>query len=94
MQSRSEVQNSVPLSGNDHCVILSTCTSDSSMRCVIIGKCVSSEKPEKTASSAAPGRAETESKAGSETEQETEPETTVEIEEETELVEEPENTEI
>ena len=90
MQSRSEVQNSVPLSGNDHCVILSTCTSDSSMRCVIIGKCVSSEKPEKTASSAAPGRAETESKT------ESEPKTESETEEETELevIEEQEDTEL
>jgi sortase B len=84
MQSRSEVQNSVPLSENDHCVILSTCTSDSSMRCVIIGKCVSSERPEKTASSTAPGRAETESKTESETEEEPEFEP-VEEQEDTEV---------
>ena len=31
MQSRSEVKNSVQLSGDDNCVILSTCTSDSSL---------------------------------------------------------------
>ena len=87
MQSRSEVQNSVPLSENDHCVILSTCTSDSSMRCVIIGKCVSSAKPEKTAASAAPGRTETDSKteSGPKTESGTESETEVEIEIETEI---------
>ncbi|MBP3879434.1 MAG: class B sortase [Lachnospiraceae bacterium] len=72
MQSRSEVANSVPLAENDHCVILSTCTSDSSMRCVIIGKCVSSAKPEKTATSVAPGR--TPAEPGTETDGDTEAE--------------------
>ena len=88
MQSRSEVTNSVPLSENDHCVILSTCTSDSSMRCVIIGKCVSSEKPEKSTASAAPGRTESNpvSESNSETEEaeETEEETGAESDWETE----------
>jgi sortase B len=45
MQKNSEVKNSVPLSGNDKIVMLSTCTSDSSTRCVVLGKCVSTERP-------------------------------------------------
>ena len=45
IQAQSEVKNSVPLSRNDKTVILSTCTSDSSKRCVVIGKCVSSKRP-------------------------------------------------
>lgn len=47
MQAMSNVKNSVPLSKSDKTVILSTCTSDSSKRYVVIGKCVSSERPEK-----------------------------------------------
>ena len=45
IQAQSEVKNSVPLSRNDKTVVLSTCTSDSSKRCVVIGKCVSSVRP-------------------------------------------------
>ena len=45
IQAQSEVKNSVPLSRNDKTVVLSTCTSDSSKRCVVIGKCVSSKRP-------------------------------------------------
>ena len=45
MQKSSEVENSVPLTENDHTVVLSTCTSDASRRCVVIGKCVSTEQP-------------------------------------------------
>lgn len=44
-QELSDVKNEVPLSANDKTVILSTCTSDSSRRCVVIGKCVSSDRP-------------------------------------------------
>ena len=47
LQAASEVSNSVPLTENDFTVTLSTCTSDSSVRCVVIGKCVSSTKPVK-----------------------------------------------
>ena len=47
MQSQSNVKNDVPLSKSDKTVILSTCTSDSSMRCVVIGKCVSSDRPKR-----------------------------------------------
>ena len=49
LQAASEVSNSVPLTENDFTVTLSTCTSDSSVRCVVIGKCVSSAKPVKAA---------------------------------------------
>lgn len=48
LQAASEVANSVPLTEKDFTVTLSTCTSDSSVRCVVIGKCVSSVKPTKT----------------------------------------------
>lgn len=41
----SGVQNEVPLTEQDKTVVLSTCTSDQSERCVVIGKCVSSVKP-------------------------------------------------
>ncbi|MDO5701919.1 MAG: class B sortase [Lachnospiraceae bacterium] len=47
MKEQSEVKNDVPLSAHDKTVVLSTCTSDSSMRCVVVGKCVSSARPEK-----------------------------------------------
>ncbi len=47
MQSQSKVSNSIPLSENDKTVTLSTCTSDSSTRCVVLGKCVSSARPAK-----------------------------------------------
>ena len=52
LQAASEVSNSVPLTENDFTVTLSTCTSDSSVRCVVIGKCVSSAKPVKAAKTA------------------------------------------
>ncbi|MBQ0059407.1 MAG: class B sortase [Lachnospiraceae bacterium] len=45
MQSLSEVPNKVFLSENDHSVILSTCTSNSTVRLVVIGKCVSIDRP-------------------------------------------------
>ena len=45
MKGQSEVENDVALSGRDHTVVLSTCTSDSSVRCVALGKCVSSVRP-------------------------------------------------
>lgn len=45
MQSHSEIQNNVPLSEKDKTVMLSTCTSDKSKRCVVIGKCVSTARP-------------------------------------------------
>ncbi|HUM83248.1 MAG TPA: class B sortase [Lachnospiraceae bacterium] len=48
MQGKSEVANSVPLTADDKTVTLSTCTSDSSTRCVILGKCVSTAKPVKS----------------------------------------------
>ncbi|MBQ6376665.1 MAG: class B sortase [Lachnospiraceae bacterium] len=41
----SEAAFDIPLSKNDKTVILSTCTSDSSKRNVVIGKCVSSDRP-------------------------------------------------
>ena len=47
MQSQSNVKNEVPLAKSDKAVILSTCTSDSSVRCVVIGKCVSSDRPQR-----------------------------------------------
>ena len=49
MQKQSNVKNKVPLSKSDKTVILSTCTSDSSVRCVVIGKCVSSTRPKRKA---------------------------------------------
>ena len=52
LQASSEVSNNVPLTENDFTVTLSTCTSDSSIRCVVIGKCVSSTKPVKAAKAA------------------------------------------
>lgn len=45
MQAHSDIKNSVPLSEKDKTVMLSTCTSDKSKRCVVIGKCVSTAKP-------------------------------------------------
>jgi len=45
MKSLSDVKCDVPLSGTDHSVVLSTCTSNSTVRCVVIGKCVSSVRP-------------------------------------------------
>lgn len=45
LQAASGVTNSVPLTEEDKTVILSTCTSDSSKRTVVIGKCVSTRKP-------------------------------------------------
>ena len=47
MQSLSEVSNSVALSEDDYSVILSTCTGNDSVRCVVIGKIVSTERPSK-----------------------------------------------
>ena len=45
MQKNSEVVNDVALAVSDHTVLLSTCTSDSNIRCVVLGKCVSSARP-------------------------------------------------
>ena len=45
MQKLSDVKNDVELMKSDKAVVLSTCTSDSSRRCVVIGKCVSSDRP-------------------------------------------------
>jgi sortase B len=45
MQEQSAVKNEVPLSESDKTVVLSTCTSDNEYRCVVIGKCVSSDRP-------------------------------------------------
>ena len=47
MQEMSEVKNQVDFQKTDKTVILSTCTSDSSYRVVVIGKCVSREQPVK-----------------------------------------------
>jgi len=47
LQAGSEVKNELPLYKTDKTVILSTCTSDSNVRKVVIGKCVSSVRPEK-----------------------------------------------
>jgi hypothetical protein len=47
MQAASDVANDVPLSENDYTVTLSTCTSDSSYRCVVMGKLVSTDHPGK-----------------------------------------------
>jgi sortase B len=52
MQNASEVKNSVPLSRTDKTVMLSTCTSDSTSRCVVIGKCVSTSRPKRAAEQA------------------------------------------
>lgn len=49
MQKNSEISSSVPLAESDKTVMLSTCTSDSSTRCVVFGKCVSSQRPSKAA---------------------------------------------
>ena len=46
MQAQSEVENDVPLTPYDKVVFMSTCTSDSTKRFVVFGKCVSSEKPQ------------------------------------------------
>jgi sortase B len=46
LQKQSAVKNDVKLRGDDFTVTLSTCTGDSSVRCVIIGKCVSSDRPD------------------------------------------------
>ena len=46
LRSRSAVKNDIPLRGDDLVVTLSTCTANSSVRCVIIGKCVSSARPD------------------------------------------------
>ncbi len=45
MKAASEIATEIELSEEDHTVILSTCTSDTSKRCVVIGKCVSSQRP-------------------------------------------------
>ncbi len=45
MQAASDVKNNVELAENDFTVTLSTCTSDSSRRCVVLGKLVSTEHP-------------------------------------------------
>lgn len=45
MQSMSEVPCEIQLLESDKTVVLSTCTSDSDYRRVVIGKCVSSQQP-------------------------------------------------
>ena len=45
MQANSEVSNDVSLSQYDRTVMLSTCTDDSSVRLVVLGKCVSTQRP-------------------------------------------------
>ena len=45
-KERSAVKNDIALRADDYTVTLSTCTSDSSVRCVVIGKCVSSIRPD------------------------------------------------
>ena len=45
LQKGSEVRNDLKLAADDKTVILSTCTSDDSYRDIIIGKCVSSQRP-------------------------------------------------
>lgn len=45
LQKASGVSNSVPLTEQDKTVILSTCATDKNERTVVIGKCVSSQKP-------------------------------------------------
>ena len=45
IRGMSDVTNDVELDKDDKVVVLSTCTSDSSVRCVVIGKCVSSDHP-------------------------------------------------
>ncbi len=45
MQAASDVKNDVTFSENDFTVTLSTCTSDSSLRCVVLGKLVSTDHP-------------------------------------------------
>ncbi len=45
LQKASGVTNSVPLTEQDKTVILSTCATDKNERTVVIGKCVSSQKP-------------------------------------------------
>ncbi len=47
IQAASDVGNKVELTERDKTVVLSTCTSDSSLRVVVAGKCVSSERPVK-----------------------------------------------
>ena len=42
----SAVTNDIPLYEDDYTVTLSTCTSNSSVRCVVIGKCISSVRPQ------------------------------------------------
>ena len=42
---KSDVYTGVPLTRQDRTVVLSTCTSDSTRRFVVFGKCVSSRKP-------------------------------------------------
>ena len=46
MKSQSFIDfGDIPLSQYDHCVMLSTCTFDSGVRMVILGKCVSTQRP-------------------------------------------------
>ena len=46
LKERSAVKNDTVLRGDDLTVTLSTCTADSNVRCVVIGKCVSSVRPD------------------------------------------------
>lgn len=45
MKAQSLVSNDVPLSRGDKTILLSTCTSNESVRFVVLGKCVSSDRP-------------------------------------------------
>ena len=44
-KAKSDIKTDVPLSESDHTVILTTCTSDASMRFVVFGKCISNDRP-------------------------------------------------
>ena len=47
-QKASTVENDIPLEEDDLTVTLSTCTANSSVRCVVLGKLVSSARPVRT----------------------------------------------
>ncbi len=53
-QALSAVKNDITFRDDDFVVTLSTCTADSSVRCVIIGKCVSSDRPDNRTAAAEP----------------------------------------
>ena len=47
MKNRSNVKNDVSLKASDKIVSLSTCTQDSGVRCLVLGKCVTTSRPVK-----------------------------------------------